>query len=95
MPTYTITQFKAKASEILDRLEAGDEVIITRRGKPCGKLTAVQKPEAEEPSSRSLMGILATPDTPDWDYEELQGHIREIRDAWKASTYAILDEDAG
>ena len=48
----------------------------------------------EKPSLRSLMGILATPNTPDWDYEELQGHIREIRDAWKASTYAILEEDA-
>lgn len=95
MPTYTITQFKAKASKILNSLEAGDEVIITRRGKPCGKLTAMQEPDAEKRSPRSLMGILATPDTPDWDYEELQGHIREIRDAWKASTYALLEEDAG
>lgn len=47
MPTYTITEFKAKASEILDNLEAGDEVIITRRGKPCGKLTAVEMPIEE------------------------------------------------
>ena len=133
MPTYTITQFKAKAGEIIDNLEDGDEVIITRRGKPCAKLEPVEPPvkkkdnqeslmgayrdslpeatwedfqeakkvwpdgslEADEkPSLRSLMGILATPNTPDWDYEELQGHIREIRDAWKASTYAILEEDA-
>ena len=133
MPTYTITQFKAKAGEIIDNLEYGDEVIITRRGKPCAKLEPVEppvkkkenqtslmgayrdalpeatgedfqeakqmwpdrsSPEAEKPSFRSLMGILANPNTPDWDYEELQGHIREIRDAWKASTYAILEEDA-
>ena len=134
MPTYTITQFKAKAGEIIDNLEYGDEVIITRRGKPCAKLEPVDPqvkkkgnqaslmgayrdvlpeatwedfqeakkmwrdgalPEADEkPSPRSLMGILATPNTPDWDYEELQGHIREIRDGWKVSTYAILEEDA-
>ena len=96
MPTYTITQFKAKAGEILNNLENGYEVIITRRGKPCAKLEPVApQPEAEEkPSLRSLMGILAIPNTPDWDFEELQGHIREIRDAWKAPTYALLEEDA-
>ena len=94
MATYSVREFKAHVSEILNNLESGEEVIITRRGKPCGKLTAVPQPDAEKPSLRSLMGILATPDTPDWDYEELQGHIREIRDAWKASTYAILEEDA-
>lgn len=94
MPTYTLTQFKTRASEILDSLDDGDEVIITRRGKPCAKMTAISHTAEEKRPSRSLMGILATPNTPDWDHEELQGHIREIRDSWKASTYAILDEDA-
>ena len=134
MPTYTITQFKAKAGEIIDNLEDGDEVIITRRGKPCAKLEPVAPPvkkkenqtslmgayrdalpgatgkdfgeakqmwpdeslEADEkPSLRSLRGILATPDTPDWDFEELQGHIREIRDGWKKRLYSIEEDDAG
>ena len=94
MPTYSVREFKAHVSKILNNLESGEEVIITRRGKPCAKLTAVLEQEAEEPSPRSLMGILASPNTPDWEYEELQGHIREVRDAWKASTYAILKEDA-
>ena len=38
MPTYTITEFKARISQILRDLKEGDEVIITRRGKPCAKL---------------------------------------------------------
>jgi prevent-host-death family protein len=70
MPTYTITQFKAKASEILDNLEAGDEVIITRRGKPCGKLTAVTPPVAEEPSIDRLKARFAK--LPDLEYEDFQ-----------------------
>ena len=94
MTSYSVREFKARTSEILRNLDDGEEVIITRRGKPCAKLTAFPQPEAEEkPSLRSLRGILATPDTPDWDYEELQGHIREIRDAWKEPTYRILEDD--
>ena len=93
MATYSVREFKAHVSEILNNLEPGDEVIITRRGKPCGKLTAVPKQDVEKPSLRSLRGILATPDTPDLDYEELQGYIREIRDAWKEPTYRILEDD--
>ena len=94
MTTYSVREFKAHVSEILNSLESGGEVIITRRGKPCGRLTAVPPQDAEKPAPPSLMGILAIPNTPDWDYEELQGHIREIRDSWKASTYAILEDNA-
>ena len=43
--TYSIREFKAKVSEILRDLEDGEEVIITRRGKPCGKLTGIRPSE--------------------------------------------------
>ena len=36
MTTYTISQFKANAAEILDTLSEGEEVIITRRGSRAG-----------------------------------------------------------
>ena len=43
MPTYSITEFKARLSQILRDLgENGGEVIITRRGKPCAKLVAIR-----------------------------------------------------
>lgn len=59
MTTYSIREFKARASQILRDLAEGDEVIITRRGQPCGKLTAVPPPPAaaEKPARRSLRGI--------------------------------------
>ena len=38
MTTYNIREFKAKVSEILRALSYGEEVIITRRGKPFGRL---------------------------------------------------------
>ncbi len=56
MTTYGIREFKAKVSEILHGLEDGEEVIITRRGEPCAKLTPVEA--GEKRSFRSLRGIL-------------------------------------
>ena len=38
--TYSIREVKARLSEILRDLDYGEEVIITRRGRPCGRLTA-------------------------------------------------------
>ncbi len=55
MTTYSVREFKAKVSEILRSLEDGEEVIITRRGKPCAKLVHVE-PETKG-SLASLRGI--------------------------------------
>ena len=41
MTTYGIREFKARVREILRGLDDGEEVIITRRGKPCGRLTSM------------------------------------------------------
>ena len=49
MTTYSIREFKARVSEILRDLDQGAEVIITRRGKPCGRLTSVELPKAGKP----------------------------------------------
>jgi prevent-host-death family protein len=35
---------KAHLSELVDRVEAGDSIDITRRGKPVARLTAVARP---------------------------------------------------
>ena len=56
MTTYGIREFKAKVSEILHGLEDGEEVIITRRGEPCAKLSPL--PPGEKLPLRSLRGIL-------------------------------------
>lgn len=43
MDSISITGAKAGLSELIERVEAGDEICITRRGKPVVKLTAVTK----------------------------------------------------
>jgi len=44
MNAINLADAKAHLSELLDRVEAGDSIDITRRGKPVARLTAVAKP---------------------------------------------------
>lgn len=44
MDAISLTDAKAHLSELVDRVEAGDSIHITRRGKPVARLTAVARP---------------------------------------------------
>jgi len=44
MDTINLAEAKAHLSELVDRVEAGDSIDITRRGKPVARLTAVDRP---------------------------------------------------
>ena len=67
MVTVNLVQAKARLSELLDQVEAGQEVVITRRGKAVAHLSAAGRPqEAADPSRelaafRSAMPRVAAP----------------------------------
>jgi prevent-host-death family protein len=44
MAAINLADAKAHLSELVDRVEAGDSIDITRRGKPVARLTAVPRP---------------------------------------------------
>lgn len=44
MEAIGLADAKAHLSELVDRVEAGDSIAITRRGKPVARLTAVPRP---------------------------------------------------
>ena len=44
METVSLANAKARLSELLDRVEAGGTVCITRHGKPVARLGAVAEP---------------------------------------------------
>lgn len=44
MDIITLAEAKAHLSELVDRVEAGDSIDITRRGKPVARLTAPERP---------------------------------------------------
>lgn len=41
MGTVTLAEAKTHLSQLLDQVAAGDEVVITRRGHPVAKISAV------------------------------------------------------
>lgn len=44
MDAISLADAKAHLSELVDRVEAGESIDITRRGKPVARLTAVASP---------------------------------------------------
>jgi antitoxin (DNA-binding transcriptional repressor) of toxin-antitoxin stability system len=50
MPTYSVAEAKDQFSRLVDRALAGEEVTITRHGKPVAELRARTTPERGRPS---------------------------------------------
>ena len=74
MATYSIREGKAHLSETLRDLDHGDEVIITRRGRPFGRLTAVDASPDGRPSLATLRGALSQlPDAGYQDFLDIKG----------------------
>ena len=47
MDVINLADAKAHLSELVDRVEAGGSIAITRRGKPVARLTAVATPRKQ------------------------------------------------
>lgn len=45
MSTVTLAEAKTHLSHLLDQVEAGEEVVITRRGRPIARISPVEKPK--------------------------------------------------
>jgi prevent-host-death family protein len=56
MGAINLADAKAHLSELVDRVEAGDSIDITRRGKPVARLTAIAK--ARKPINAALLQSL-------------------------------------
>ena len=46
MDNVSLADAKARLSELVERVVAGDTVCITRRGKPMARLTALARPRS-------------------------------------------------
>ena len=77
--TYSVREFKAKFSEILRNLDDGEEVIVTRRGKPCARFTPIPSNAEEKPSLRTLRGDLLRTALPDASYQD----FLDIKKIWE------------
>jgi prevent-host-death family protein len=44
MSRLSIAQTKARLSEVVSRVERGEEIVVTRRGRPVARLVAIAAP---------------------------------------------------
>ncbi len=70
-----IKQARQELPDLIDRAEAGEEIIITRQGRPVAKLVAAPKEPKPLPSLKDFRATLGGPGTPSAQL------LREERDA--------------
>ena len=60
MSTFSVAEAKTHLSELLDRAERGEEVVITRRGQPVAQLAPVRptKPGIDFARLRALRAAM-------------------------------------
>ena len=54
MGTISLAVAKARLSEVLDRVQKGEEVVITKHGKPVARVSAVAQPKQPVKSLREF-----------------------------------------
>jgi prevent-host-death family protein len=54
MKTAAVSELKARLSKYLDRVKAGEEILITDRGNPVARLTPIVRAK----TSRQTIGIM-------------------------------------
>lgn len=79
MATYGVAEAKNNFTHLLDRVQEGESITITRHGKPVAELRAAPKmtPEARRTKWAEFLALPIEEPPPGWSAEEL---VRKMRD---------------
>jgi prevent-host-death family protein len=77
MDAVSLADAKARLSELIDRVEAGDSIEITRRGKPVAKLVRADKPR----KPMDIDALRAAVETMPMAEQSAADLVREMRDS--------------
>ena len=78
MATIGVRELKANASRVLKEVqESGEEIIITRRGKPCVKMVPITVGQERARTLRSLRGALLS--LPELEFDDFM----DIKSVWE------------
>ena len=72
MQRVNIHEAKTHFSKLVERVEAGEEIVIARAGRPVAKLVGYSAPSGKRPSG-TLRGKIRF--APDWDSDETNESI--------------------
>ena len=57
MKKASVSELKASASEYLTRVKAGEEVLVTERGKPIAKIIPIQRNETADSAKMAKLEL--------------------------------------
>lgn len=77
MESYNLADAKARLSELIDKVEAGETVEITRRGKTVAKVSPPERPLRKVDVAR----LKRLTDSLPWQEKGAAELIREMRDS--------------
>lgn len=77
MTTCTVAEAKAHLSELLARVESGEELVITRRGHPVAQLSPI-RPLRQAPDWQAIRAFRESMPAMETSATDL---VREMRDA--------------
>lgn len=75
--SINLADAKARLSELVDRVESGDSIDITRRGRPVARLTSVARPR--KPVDATLLQALTA--TMPAQADDAADLVRSMRDS--------------
>lgn len=76
MDSMSLADAKARLSEVVDRVEAGETVTITRRGKPVAQISAIRLPRKPV----DIAALRATRARTEHQEESAGDFMRRLRD---------------
>jgi prevent-host-death family protein len=87
--TVNISEAKANLSKLADDVASGEEVIVSRGGKPVMKLVALTALELEATNPRATFRKLGhgSKYAPDFTWEEWEESEREMEKIWRKFGY--------
>jgi prevent-host-death family protein len=82
--TYNTLEARNQLSKLIDAAEAGEEVIIARRGKPVVRLVAIDsEPSIGSPEALAKVFAKWEGRWPERTQEELDEEKRELKSGWR------------
>ncbi len=79
MNTVSVAEAKAHLSELLNQVEAGEEIVITRRGQPVARLAPERRPLNPLPLPSLAEFRASQPDSPTSSLDILLALRQEAR----------------
>lgn len=74
MVMINLATAKTRLSELLDQVEGGEDVVITRHGRPVARITPIESPKRPVPSLAEFRGHV-----PGWRVSSAK-LLRDLRD---------------